>query len=200
MQFSEQWLRSYADPPYSSDELAERLTMAGLEVESDDPVAPAVFRCRRGRSHARSSASERRQADGVRGRGRRGRDSFNRLRRIERGAGNQGAVRVGGRDTSRRGRDQRGHVTRCAVARHVVFRARAWTVRRSRRPADPRRGRTARHRFARLPCARRSQADDQADARPRGLFERGRCGARSGCARGVSADARGDRPCAAGDR
>ena len=41
MQLSEQWLRSYADPPYSSDELAERLTMAGLEVESVDPVAPA---------------------------------------------------------------------------------------------------------------------------------------------------------------
>ena len=40
MQFSEQWLRSYADPPYSSDELAERLTMAGLEVESNEPVAP----------------------------------------------------------------------------------------------------------------------------------------------------------------
>ena len=41
MQLSEQWLRSYADPPHSSDELAERLTMAGLEVESVDPVAPA---------------------------------------------------------------------------------------------------------------------------------------------------------------
>ncbi len=40
MQFSEQWLRSYADPPFSSDELAARLTMAGLEVESIDPVAP----------------------------------------------------------------------------------------------------------------------------------------------------------------
>lgn len=40
MQFSEQWLRSYADAPFSSDELAERLTMAGLEVESVDPVAP----------------------------------------------------------------------------------------------------------------------------------------------------------------
>ena len=40
MQFSERWLRSYADPPLSSDELAERLSMAGLEVESIDPVAP----------------------------------------------------------------------------------------------------------------------------------------------------------------
>ncbi|HVE88529.1 MAG TPA: phenylalanine--tRNA ligase subunit beta, partial [Burkholderiaceae bacterium] len=40
MQFSEQWLRSYSDPPFSSDELASRLTMAGLEVESVDQVAP----------------------------------------------------------------------------------------------------------------------------------------------------------------
>ena len=40
MQFSEHWLRSYANPPFSSDELAARLTMAGLEVESVDPVAP----------------------------------------------------------------------------------------------------------------------------------------------------------------
>ena len=40
MQFSEQWLRSYFDPPFTSDELASRLTMAGLEVESVDPVAP----------------------------------------------------------------------------------------------------------------------------------------------------------------
>lgn len=39
MQFSEQWLRSYVDPPISSGELAERLTMAGLEVESNEPVA-----------------------------------------------------------------------------------------------------------------------------------------------------------------
>ncbi len=40
MQFSEQWLRSYADPPLSSEQLAERLTMAGLEVESNEPAAP----------------------------------------------------------------------------------------------------------------------------------------------------------------
>jgi len=40
MQLSEQWLRSFANPPYSSEELASRLTMAGLEVESIDPVAP----------------------------------------------------------------------------------------------------------------------------------------------------------------
>jgi phenylalanyl-tRNA synthetase beta chain len=41
MQFSEQWLRAYVDPPIDSDELAARLTMSGLEVEGNEPVAPA---------------------------------------------------------------------------------------------------------------------------------------------------------------
>lgn len=40
MQFSEQWLRMYVNPPIASDELAHRLTMAGLEVEANEPVAP----------------------------------------------------------------------------------------------------------------------------------------------------------------
>jgi len=44
MQFSEQWLRTYVNPPISSDELASRLTMAGLEVETNEPVAPAFSR------------------------------------------------------------------------------------------------------------------------------------------------------------
>ena len=40
MKFSERWLRTYADPALSSDELAHVLTMAGLEVEERSPVAP----------------------------------------------------------------------------------------------------------------------------------------------------------------
>src|SRR6266850_3751858 len=40
MQFSERWLRSFVDPPLSSDELANLLTMSGLEVEACQPVAP----------------------------------------------------------------------------------------------------------------------------------------------------------------
>ncbi len=40
MQFSERWLRTLIDPPWTSDELAHRLTMAGLEIESSVPVAP----------------------------------------------------------------------------------------------------------------------------------------------------------------
>ena len=40
MQFPESWLREFCDPPIGTAELAERLTMAGLEVESLRPVAP----------------------------------------------------------------------------------------------------------------------------------------------------------------
>ena len=40
MRFSEQWLRTYVDPPLSTRVLAEKLTMAGLEVEELAPVAP----------------------------------------------------------------------------------------------------------------------------------------------------------------
>ncbi|MGI4857861.1 MAG: phenylalanine--tRNA ligase subunit beta, partial [Janthinobacterium lividum] len=41
MQFSESWLRSFVNPPLSSDALAHALTMAGIEVESAVPAAPA---------------------------------------------------------------------------------------------------------------------------------------------------------------
>jgi phenylalanyl-tRNA synthetase beta chain len=40
MQFPESWLREFCDPPIATAELAERLTMAGLEVESVRPAAP----------------------------------------------------------------------------------------------------------------------------------------------------------------
>jgi phenylalanyl-tRNA synthetase beta chain len=40
MQFPESWLREFCNPPLSSAELADTLTMAGLEVEAMEPVAP----------------------------------------------------------------------------------------------------------------------------------------------------------------
>jgi phenylalanyl-tRNA synthetase beta chain len=40
MQFSEQWLRSLCNPALDSEALCHLLTMAGLEVEEVDPVAP----------------------------------------------------------------------------------------------------------------------------------------------------------------
>lgn len=41
MRVSEKWLREWIDPPVSSAALAEQLTMAGLEVDSVEPVAGA---------------------------------------------------------------------------------------------------------------------------------------------------------------
>jgi phenylalanyl-tRNA synthetase beta chain len=40
MQFPESWLREFCNPPLSTAELADTLTMAGLEVEDLCPVAP----------------------------------------------------------------------------------------------------------------------------------------------------------------
>lgn len=40
MQFPESWLRTFCNPPISSQQLADTLTMAGLEVEELQPVAP----------------------------------------------------------------------------------------------------------------------------------------------------------------
>ncbi len=39
MKFSEQWLREWVNPAIESDALVEKITMAGLEVDSLDPVA-----------------------------------------------------------------------------------------------------------------------------------------------------------------
>jgi phenylalanyl-tRNA synthetase beta chain len=43
MQFPESWLREFCDPPVGSAELADLLTMAGMEVEEARPAAP-LFR------------------------------------------------------------------------------------------------------------------------------------------------------------
>jgi phenylalanyl-tRNA synthetase beta chain len=40
MQFPESWLREFCNPPLSTEQLAETLTMAGMEVEELRPVAP----------------------------------------------------------------------------------------------------------------------------------------------------------------
>ena len=39
MKFSEQWLREWVSPPVDTGQLAERLTMSGLEVEAIEPAA-----------------------------------------------------------------------------------------------------------------------------------------------------------------
>lgn len=40
MRVSEQWLREWVNPPLTTEQLAEALTMAGLEVDAMEPAAP----------------------------------------------------------------------------------------------------------------------------------------------------------------
>ena len=40
MKFSEQWLREWVNPQLTTAELGHQLTMAGLEVDAIEPVAP----------------------------------------------------------------------------------------------------------------------------------------------------------------
>ena len=42
MKFNESWIREWVDPPLETEELAARLTAAGLEVESVAPVAGSI--------------------------------------------------------------------------------------------------------------------------------------------------------------
>src|SRR5882762_2201027 len=44
MQFPESWLREFCNPPIDTAELADLLTMAGMEVEEMRPVAPPFTR------------------------------------------------------------------------------------------------------------------------------------------------------------
>ena len=44
MQFPESWLREFCNPPLSTEQLAELLTMSGMEVEELKPVAPPFTR------------------------------------------------------------------------------------------------------------------------------------------------------------
>ena len=44
MQFPESWLREFCDPPLTTQQLADALTMGGLEVEALRPVAPPFTR------------------------------------------------------------------------------------------------------------------------------------------------------------
>ncbi len=39
MKFSEQWLRQWVNPPIGTKALCDQLTLAGLEVDSLQPVA-----------------------------------------------------------------------------------------------------------------------------------------------------------------
>ena len=43
MQFPESWLREFCNPPLNTQQLADLLTMSGMEVEDLRPVAPVSY-------------------------------------------------------------------------------------------------------------------------------------------------------------
>ena len=84
MKFSERWLRTLVDPPLDTAGLCERLTMAGLEVESSEPAAPPFSGVVVGGIENGRCSSERRSPARVHGGRRRGRAPAHRLRRAQR--------------------------------------------------------------------------------------------------------------------
>ena len=98
MQFPESWLREFCNPPISTAELAELLTMAGLEVEDAAPGGAAVHAASSCRDRRGRAAPERRPAARVPGRRRRSGDAAaDRLRRAERARRHHGAAGAGRR-------------------------------------------------------------------------------------------------------
>ena len=97
MQFPESWLREFCNPPLSTNELANVLTMAGLEVEEVRPVAPAFTGVVVGQVLATGAASGCRPAEGLPGRCGPSRATHHCLRRTECRGRPQGAMRFGGR-------------------------------------------------------------------------------------------------------
>ena len=93
MQFPESWLREFCDPPISSAELAERLTMAGLEVESTRSVAPPFHGVVVAEGAVGREASECRPTSRLPGRCGPWRNAGHRLRSAERSCRYQGAAR-----------------------------------------------------------------------------------------------------------
>ncbi len=68
MNVPESWLRAFCNPAIPGRQLADRLTMAGLEVEAYEPFGPQFSGVVVGEDRLASSAPERRQAHGLQGR------------------------------------------------------------------------------------------------------------------------------------
>ncbi len=96
MQFPESWLREFCNPPLTTEQLADTLTMGGLEVEELRPVAPPFTRIVVGEIRGGGPASAGRPAARLPGRCRAGRLAHHRVRRAERPCRHQGAMCAGG--------------------------------------------------------------------------------------------------------
>jgi len=96
MKFSENWLRTFVNPPLASADLAELLTMSGVEVEALEPAAPffrqgGVAQVLSVKKHAGADRLSLCESAWAQAR------AQHCLRRAECESGNQSSVRAGGR-------------------------------------------------------------------------------------------------------
>ena len=120
MKFSENWLRTFVNPPLATRELAHALTMAGLEVEAIEPAAPpfdsvVVGEVLKVEHHPDADAP-----DGVPGQRRR-RAAHDRLRRAQRASR---ASRCRPRCPARACRARRSGSPKCAASNRTACSAR----------------------------------------------------------------------------
>ncbi len=169
MKFSERWLRTMVDPALDTAGLCDRLTMAGLEVESADPAAPpfsGVVVARIEQVDPHPNADRLRVC--LRGR-RRGRAAAHRLRRAQRRRRHEGSLRHRRRAASGRTPHRQGHDARRRIAGHALLGQRTRHRRRrvgaARAPCRCR----CRGRRARRARSRRFADHAQDHAQPRGL-------------------------------
>ena len=169
MKFSEHWLRTLCNPPLTSAELCDKLTMGGLEVEEAAPAAPpfadvVVARIDKVEPHPGADRLRVCTVDaGLH------REVANRMRRAERGRRHAGAVRIGRGDAAPRPGDQARDRSRRGVARHAVFGAGTGAERRCQRAPSPRSVAAPRDLRAHRACARRHADHVEDHAQPRRL-------------------------------
>ncbi len=168
MKFTLAWLKEHLDTDRPLGEIADKLTMIGLEVERIEDKAKAVRAVRHRARGRRQAASERRSSARLHGRYRRRRSDPGGVRRAECAHRHEGRVRAARRFHSRQGHHARHRQDpRRRKPRHAGVRSRAANLRQSRRHHRSA-GRCAGRRALRAICRPRRSGDrDQSDAEPR---------------------------------
>jgi hypothetical protein len=126
MKFSEAWLREWVNPDITTEQLADQLSMAGLEVDSVEPAAPAFTGVVVGEVLAREQHPDADKLSVCQRRYRHGRSITDRLRGEKRCGGYEGSGSDGGRHAAGRLQDQEGQAARRPIARHDLLGHRSW--------------------------------------------------------------------------
>ena len=179
MKFTLAWLKEHLDTDRPLGELADKLTMIGLEVERIEDKAKAVCAVRHRARGRRQAASECGSSPRLHGRYRRWRSGPGGVRRAQCPHRHEKRVRAAGRLHSRQEHHaRRRQDPRRRKPRHAGVGSRAANLRQPRRHHRSA-GRCPGRRALRQICrARRSGDRDQSDAEPRRRHRRARHRAR----------------------